>query len=119
MPTSYLWFFWRVSVINSNRHQWMLDSFLPNGYPTGFDSVRVRPRLNFFADDVAIQVSIRNEARQRKNETFPDSIVFDCFTYSEAEQGISDMILETSHWSERLNMVEQTIRHLLGESGSK
>ena len=70
LPFRGLWFFWRISAINKEREQWMRDSFSPSGWPRDMIVASVQPRLTVVVEDGVFDVSVRNEARQRRGRTY-------------------------------------------------
>ena len=117
-PFRGLWFYWRISVVNPNRHQWILDNFLRKGWPEEFPVTRLQPLLTFLSGDVAFQITIRSEQAQRQYEVFQESIIFDCYAYRNASLTVSDAFEETQQWSERFHTLERALNHLLEEGGS-
>ena len=116
LPAQSLWFFWRLSAMKQNRHEWMLSNFLCREWPSDFGTPRLEPNLSFVADDILFQMTVKNEEVQRAGETFEDSIIFECFAYNTADQSSGRISLETDHWSARLSTVEKAIDHLLQDS---
>ena len=117
-PFSKLWLYWRLSVVNPNRNQWMLDNFLDKELQERFRITRMQPVLDFSIGDTEFQITVRTAPGQRQFENFEDSIVFDCYAYQAGEQDVDDMVLESARWSDRLNELEEALNHLLGESRS-
>lgn len=117
-PFKGVWFYWRISVVNPDRHQWMLDNFLRKGWPEEFPVTRLQPLLTFSSGDVNFQITIRTDQAQRQYEVFQDSIIFDCYAYRIGVPTVSDAIEETEHWSERFHTLERALNHLVEESVS-
>lgn len=117
LPAQRMWLFWRLSVLNPMAREWMLDTFLSRGWPDGFQHSTVQPNLAFVVDDTLFQMSIKNEQSRLNDNTFEESIIFECFA-SNSDREIENMIIATDHLSARLNTLKEAINHLLDEGSS-
>ncbi len=114
-PLTSVWFNWRISSVNSNRHQWMLDNFLTKGWPEEAPITGMQPVLDFSSDGARFQITVQNDQVQRQYETFDDSTVFNCYAQSTREQVVAEAALATDHWSNRLQLLKRAINYLLVE----
>jgi hypothetical protein len=114
-PVRYMWLFWQISAIRPSSQEWMMENFLPNGSHAELGSVRLQPRLSFFAENRITQVTVRNDPVRRDSETFDNAVIFECFVSRGGEQTMDEMILNTQRWEEHLAMAEMAINHLLME----
>ena len=117
-PFKGLWFYWQISSVNPDRHQWMLDNFLRKEWPKEYPVTRLQPSLTFSSGDVAFQITIRSDQARRRYEVFQDSIIFDCYAYRIGVPTVGDAIQETDHWPERLLTLERALNHLMEENVS-
>ena len=113
LPSRRLWFFWRISVINTDRTQWMLENFLNRKWPPEMGTIRLRPHLYVYLNDLLLDITIRNQTYQRRGENAPASTTFDCFVSSRRDMVVGDMLKETGNRSEWLRLLSKTILQLL------
>ena len=71
LPSRRLWFFWRISAINRDRDQWVLENFLNRKWPAEMGTISLQPRLEISLNDLQIDITIRNETYQRRSENAP------------------------------------------------
>lgn len=114
-PVRRMWFYWRVSALYLNTGQWMLRRFLSSEPPTDLGSVRVQPRITFHLEEQTVQVTVRNDAVQRQDETINNAIIFECFVNRTGELTIDEMIQDTGLLVEQFATVERAINYLLME----
>ena len=114
VPSRRLWFFWQVSIVNPERDQWMLETFLNREWPIELGTVSLQPRLTAFINDLTIQMTIRDVTSYRRGEEHQESTAFDCYVSKGVEQTPREMLLDLTHRKERLFLLERSIRQLLG-----
>ena len=118
LPSRKMWFFWRISAINTDRTQWMLENFLNRKWPEEMGTIRLRPRLYVYLNDLLLDITIRNQTYRRGGEDAPDSTTFDCFVSRRRDLVVGDMLEETERRTERLQMLSKAIQQLLGNEQS-
>lgn len=118
-PVHHMWFYWQFSILKPNTHQWMLKKFLANEPPAGLVPVKLQPRLTFSLDELAVQVTVRNDPVQRQNEIFNNAIIFECFINRIEDLTIDDMVADTSCSVEQFGIVRKAINHLMVEESSQ
>ena len=114
-PVRQMWFYWRLSALDPNPRQWMLNRFLPYEPPTELGSVRVQPRIIFRLEEQSVQVTVRNDPVERQAERFNNAIIFECFVNRTEERTIDEMTQDTGLLVERFAIVEKAINYLLME----
>ena len=112
LPSRRFWYFWQISAVTDSPLQWMLDNFCPRGWPSELEVARLGTDLTFFKDEQAIQISIRNQSRQR-NQVARDSISFDCYVSRGSDLITDDMIEETERRTTWIRTIEQILDFLL------
>ena len=116
-PVRRMWFYWKFSSLNPNSRQWMLMRFLSNEPPTELGSLGIQPRVTFRLGELNVQVTVRNDAVERLDETFDDAIIFECFVSRIGEFTVDEMTQDTGRIVEQFAIVEKAIDYLLvGES---
>ena len=118
LPSRRLWFFWRISAINRDRNQWMLENFLNRKWPAEMGTISLQPRLYVYLNDLLLDITIRNETYQRQGESALDSTTFDCFVSRGRNLAVGKMLEETERRTEWLQLLSQAIQHLLGNEES-
>lgn len=118
LPSRKLLFFWRISVINMDRNQWMLENFLKRKWPAEMGTISLQPRLYVYMDDLQLDITIRNETYPRRGENMPDSTTFDCFVSRRRNLAVGEMLEETERRTEWLQLLSQAIQQLLGNEES-
>ena len=116
LPSQILWLSWQISAVNPDRDRWMLENFLSKGWPAEFDAVVLQPQLTFFLGDVAIQITVRNSSIRRRDKDLEDPVeatIFDCFAWLREEQSPGEMLTDLKERTDRLQMAEHAIRHVL------
>ena len=113
LPFRRLWFFWQVFVLSPDPLQWILDNFFPQDWTLGFEPTRLQPEFTLRRGDLVVRVAIKNQPMRPGGGDDQNSIVFECFVSAPRDQAVSSMTL--SHgWDEKIQIVEQVVRHLLG-----
>ena len=118
LPSRKLWFFWRISAINRDTNQWMLENFLNRKWPAEMGTISLQPHLYVDLNDVMLDMTIRNQTYPRQGEIPPDSITFDCLVSRRRDLVVGDMLKETERRTEWLQLLRQAIQQLLGNEES-
>lgn len=120
MPFQRAWFNWNVSVVKTERLDQMVENVLPDGWPEEFEITanQTQPLLQFTRENHLFQISIQNRAMERGGRTFSDSIVFNCFAFTNLDQTLDQAIAELDNWSVRWLTIQRAIQHLMGEMES-
>ena len=118
LPAQRMWLFWRLSLVNPMAEEWMHDTFLSKGWPEEFEHSTLRPKLSFAVDETLFQISISNEQTPLDDDTFEESIIFECYASNFKDHGIENMILATDQLAARLNVLQEAINHLSDRDNS-
>lgn len=113
LPSRVLWLSWQISAVNPDSNRWMLENFLSRNWPADLGAVSLQPQLTVHLDDLAIQITVRNDSIQRAGEHQPQSTIFDCFAWRGRIQTPGEMVSDLEQRTERLLLTERTLRHLL------
>ena len=118
LPAQRMWLFWRLSMLDPIADEWMLDTFFSKGWPEEFEHLTLQPNLSFAVDDTLFQMSIKNEQTQLDDDSFEESIVFECYSSNSKDQGIENLTMETVQLQDRLNVLQEAINHLRNRDSS-
>ena len=113
LPSRRLWFFWRISAINRDRNQWMLENFLNRKWPAEMGVISLHPRLYIYLNDLLLDITIRNETYQRRGENVPDCTTFDCFVSRGSNLVVGEMLKDTDRRTEWLQLLSKAIQQLV------
>ena len=113
LPSRKLWFFWRISALHQDGDQWLRERFLNMEWPDELGTIRPQPRLVISIGELYLEVTVSNEAQQRRHGDTPASITFDCIISRGVDLLVEDMILEVRHRTEWLALVDRTLQQLL------
>ena len=114
VPSRRLWLFWQVSIVKPDRDRWLLETFLNRNWPNELGTVSLQPQLTARLNDLTIQMTIRGGTSHRRGEAYQGSTAFDCYVSRGIDQTPEEMLLDLTHRTERLVLVERSIRQLLG-----
>ena len=112
LPAQRMWLFWRLSTNDPMASEGMLNRLLGKGWPEEFKHLTLQPNLSFAVDDTLFQMSIKNEQTQLDDDSFEESIVFECYTSNSRDQGIENLTVATVQLPARLNVLQEAINHL-------
>ena len=114
LPFRGLWFFWEAFVLSPDPLRWILDIFSAQDWPGGLEPTRLQPEFTLRRGGLAVRLTIKNQQMRPGGGDPQNSIMFECFVSPPRDEVVRSMTPSNDSWNERLQIVEQVVRHLLG-----